>query len=304
MRSTSIGAASPLKLWFHRFSFVLLVTTAFAFVLIGRADVAAVSKLRMWLADLIAPVAVAVSQPVDATRQAVSDVEAYIALRSTVERLQRENDELRLWHSTARNLQAENLALREMLKMTPDPRASFVSARVVADSSSGYVRGVIALAGEAQSVTKGQIAMNGVGVVGRVQEVGKNVSRILLLTDINSRVPAIVERTRDQAILAGNNTDLPQLRYLARDADIKVGDRIATSGAGGAFPSGLPIGEVISIENGRIEVQPLADLARLEVVRIVNYRLTGILKRELDVDTAGGSGRSRTSTTGGVGAAD
>src|SRR5262245_14048123 len=130
MRSTSIGATSPLKLWFQRFSFVLLITSAFSFVLIGRADIEAISKLRMWLADLVAPVAVAVSQPVDATRQAVSDIEAYIALRSTVEQLQRENEELRVWQTTARNLQAENVALLDILKMPPDPRARFGSARV------------------------------------------------------------------------------------------------------------------------------------------------------------------------------
>jgi len=131
-----------------------------------------------------------------------------------------------------------------------------------------------------------QAAMVGNGIVGRVQDVGERVSRIMLLTDINSRLPILIERTRDQAVLAGNNSDLPDVNYLPRDADIKVGDHVVTSGLGGAFPPGLPVGEVAEIADGKVYVRPFADLGRLEFIRMVDYGLPGVLSEDLGVDAA------------------
>jgi rod shape-determining protein MreC len=145
---------------------------------------------------------------------------------------------------------------------------------------------VIALAGRDDGVVKGQAAMAGNGLVGRVQDVGDRVSRVMLLTDINSRLPILIERTRDQAVLAGNNSDLPDINYLPRDADIKIGDHVVTSGVGGAFPPGLPVGEVAEVEDGKVYVQPFADLGRLEFIRMVDYGLPGVLSEDLGVDAA------------------
>ncbi len=170
--------------------------------------------------------------------------------------------------------------------MTPNPRLAFISAPVVADASSGFVRGVIALAGQQHGVRKGQAAMVGNGMVGRVQDVGNRVSRVMLLTDINSRLPVLIERTRDQAILAGNNSERPEVSYLSRDADVKIGDHVVTSGVGGAFPAGLPVGEVADISDGKVYVQPFADLGRLEFIRMVDYDLPGVLQDDLGIDVS------------------
>jgi rod shape-determining protein MreC len=112
----------------------------------------------------------------------------------------------------------------------------------------------------------------------------------MLLTDINSRLPILIERTRDQAVLAGNNSDLPDINYLPRDADIKIGDHVVTSGVGGAFPPGLPVGEVVEVEDGKIFVQPFADLGRLEFIRMVDYGLPGVLSEDLGVDASKAQG--------------
>jgi rod shape-determining protein MreC len=157
---------------------------------------------------------------------------------------------------------------------------------VIADTSSSYVRSLIVLAGAGDGVVKGQAAITGAGLAGRVLEVGQRASRILLLTDISARIPVIVERTRDQAVLAGNNSENPELQFLPRDVDIKVGDRIVTSGVGGNFPAGLPVGEVVRATDGRIYVQLYAQLDRMEYLRLVNYSLPGILMQDLGVDTS------------------
>jgi rod shape-determining protein MreC len=270
--------------WFQRFSFVLLTIAAFGVLLIGKADTVMLSRLRIWVADSVGPLIHVVSTPVETARDTASEVQSYFSLKEQVEILLRENQALQDWEQQARNLKSENESLRALLKMTPSPRVSFISAPVIADASSGFVRGVIALAGRENGVSKGQAAMVGNGMVGRVQDVGERVSRVMLLTDINSRLPILIERTRDQAVLAGNNSDQPDINYLPRDADIKVGDHVVTSGVGGAFPPGLPVGEVAEIAEGKIYVRPFADLGRLEFIRMVDYGLPGVLSEDLGVD--------------------
>lgn len=286
-RASTIGAASPIKIWLQRFAFVLLLTIAFMTLLVGKADTVAVSRARMALIDGLAPLLEAIATPVQTVRRTVMDISDYMHLADENRALKAQNDTLLEWQRVARELQAQNNSLRNLLKFTPDPSASFVTAPIIADTSSGFVRSVVILAGAREGVTKGQAAMTGTGLVGRVLEVGNRASRVLLLTDINARIPVLVERTRDQAVLSGDNSPTPELRYLPRDVDIKIGDRIVTSGAGGAFPPGLPVGEVAEVNGGHIRVQPLADLTRLEYLRLVNYALPGILADDLKIDTSG-----------------
>jgi rod shape-determining protein MreC len=121
-------------------------------------------------------------------------------------------------------------------------------------------------------------AVSGDGLVGGVVEVGGRHARILLITDLNSQIPVVVERTRDPAVLAGDNTRLPRLVYLPQNAQVLAGDRIVTSGHGGVFPPGLPIGVVTSIDEGAIKVMPYVDWNRLEYIRLLDYGLDGVVK--------------------------
>ncbi|HVM84293.1 MAG TPA: rod shape-determining protein MreC [Candidatus Binatia bacterium] len=285
-RVGSVSIAVAARHWTQRFAFVLLVTFAFGVMLVGKADTVVISRARTLLIDLIAPVMDAASRPIASARDAADQVQELISLKEENARLAHENQTLLEWQTVGRELQSQNASLRDLLRFTPDPRATYVTAPVIADTSSSYVRSLIVLAGESDGVVKGQAAITGVGLVGRVLEVGKRASRVLLLTDISARVPVIIERTRDQAVLAGNNSDNPELRYLPRDVDIKAGDRIVTSGIGGNFPAGLPVGEVVGVTNGRILVQLYAQLDRMEYLRLVNYSLPGILMEDLGVDTS------------------
>ena len=113
--------------------------------------------------------------------------------------------------------------------------------------------------------------------VGRVTEVGDRAARILLLTDLNSRVPVAFDGSRERAVLAGDNSDRPRLLYLPEQSAVKIGERIVSSGNGGIFPPGLPIGIVSAIEDGIVRVEPYAELSRLDYLRIVNYGLSGVL---------------------------
>jgi rod shape-determining protein MreC len=247
-------------------------------MLLGKADIALIDRARTAVQDGLTPLLDGLSKPI-ATVNGLIDYASELAnLQAENEALRQKNRQLLAWEATARETMAENARLRALLNFVPEPETKYLSARVIGDQG-----------GAAEGVRKGQAAMTGEGMVGRVVGVGQRSSRVLLLTDINSRVPVLVGEARHQAMLVGDNSALPDLLYLADDAQLAVGDYVVTSGNGGVFPPGLPIGRVAAVEDGAPEVSPFVDWAHLEVVRLVDYALPGLI--EADGESLGGAER-------------
>lgn len=262
-----------------RFAFLLLVGASFALMLLGKADTVLVERLRGAVADTVAPIMDVVSRPAAAVSEVVGNVQELAAIREENARLREENARLKRWQTAARLLEAQNDALKELLNFAPLPEASFVTARVVADTGGAFAHSILVTAGGRDQVRKGQAVVTGEGLVGRVAEAGLRSARVLLITDINSRIPVSVGNARQRAILAGDNSERPQLLFLKSPSAIVPGDRVATSGDAGAFPQGLPVGVVAAVEeNGEVRVEPYVRRDRLEYVRIVDYGLKGILR--------------------------
>ncbi len=283
---SEIRVASPLKAWASRFALLLLVGAAFGLMLIGRTNTFIVEETRTAVTDMVTPILDAVSQPVETFGSAIEQAEALANLRSENLALKAQNENLLKWQGVARQLEAENAALRALNRMVPDPALSYITARVVGDPGGAFVRTVLINAGERSGVEKGQAALTSAGLAGRIAEVGQRSARVLLLTDINSRVPVVVGDRRDRAVLAGDNTNAPELLYLGPTAKVQVGDYVSTSGHGGVFPPGLPIGVVSGISEKGIRVEPFVDWAHMEILRIVDYEMIGILDFEARVGAA------------------
>lgn len=227
--------------------------------------------VRSAVSDTLSPALIVLSEPFRQVASFVGSVSGLSEMRAENEQLRIENARLREWYQTALMLDAENQSLHALLNVKPDPMHRFITARVVGDSGNAFVKSALVAAGANDGVQKGQAVLSGDGLVGRIIEAGKTSARILLLTDFNSRVPVIVEGSRQKAILAGTNEDKPLLKYLPADTDIKEGTRIVTSGNGGLFMSGLPIGVVVIDEAGQPRVDLYSDISRLSHVRIVDY---------------------------------
>jgi rod shape-determining protein MreC len=269
--------AVPVKVVGQRFGLPILVLASVAMIVLGKADTLLFERMRSGFADSAAPVLRIISEPVAAVDSVVGDFRDLFALRSENARLREDNERLLRWQQVAQGLEVENGRLRELLKLTPDPSASFVTGRVIANSGGAFVRSVLIDAGNGAGIVRGQAAITGEGLVGRVTEVGERAARILLVTDLNSRIPVAVDGSRERAVLAGDNSDEPRLLYLPPRSALKVGDRLVTSGNGGIFPPGLPVGVVSGTTDGIIRVQPYAELSRLDFLRIVDYGLNGVL---------------------------
>jgi len=275
-----IRLSIPFRQALAKLTLPVLIVAAFAVMLLGKADALLAERARMGLADTLAPLYALVADPLDRLRGTIADIDGLWSLRADNLRLREENENLRRWHSVALALDAENTALKANLRWIPDPAPSYLTARVIADAGGVYARAVLLAIGPESGLTRGQIALDANGLVGRVTELGARSARILLITDLNSRIPVTLENSRARAILVGTNGARPRLMYWPEGVTPAEGERVVTSAEAGAFPAGLPVGSVRYNASNVPEVEPAAQLSRLEVVRIFNYGLRGIVSPE------------------------
>jgi rod shape-determining protein MreC len=272
----------------ERITFPLLVLLSGVMIVLGKADQVMLESLKNSVMDAAAPALDMLSRPSGLVDTAVGRARDFLTVYQENARLAEENERLLGWQQAALKLASENAQLRDLLRVAPEPATSYVTARVIANSGGAYARSVMVNSGRENGVVRGEAAVTGEGLVGRVSEVGSRAARILLITDLNSRVPVIVEGSRQRAVLAGDNSEHPSLRYLEAGAAIRIGDRIVTSGQGGVFPPGLPVG-VVAVFNGELaRVELFVELSRVDYLRLVDYGLADALPSPLPLAPRGG----------------
>ena len=253
-----------------RGSSIIFIVTGLLLFLFSAFNPSTLQSIRLAATDTLAPAIAIVNTPFRVTADYVQAISGLAHLREENARLVEENARLREWHNAALSLKAENERLASLLHLkTPDPHG-FITARVISDAGNTFAQSLLVLAGEGDGVEKGQPVLSGDGLVGRVIESGNKASRILMLTDINSRVPVTIEGLDTRAILAGQNHPYPLLDHLPADHKIETGKRVVTSGHGGLFLPGLPVGLTYVDEHGQVFVQLFAESERITYVRIID----------------------------------
>ena len=270
--------AQPIRGLAQRFAYISMIAAAVGLMILGKVDVLLMDNIRAHVTDTVAPILDVLSRPAESVARVIDHVRQLSALSQENDRLRESQARLLQWQAAALRLEAENKNLRDLLNYVPGPEPSFITARVIADTGGAFAHSLILNAGVRDGVAKGQAAMTGDGLVGRVAGAGSRSARILLITDLNSRIPVLVGTKRTRALLAGNNSNRPRLIHLPSGETVSAGDRIVTSGHGGAFPFGLPLGVVASISDGGIGVEPYVERNRLEYVRLLDFGLGGIVR--------------------------
>jgi rod shape-determining protein MreC len=255
-----------------------LTVVAFAALVVARAQDGIFEGVRETVTDASAPVMEVVAAPAAEFKRWSEGVGSLFTVYEENQRLREENARLRSNLTELAELQRKTRRYEELLKVRPDDKITFVAARVIADATGPFVRTVLVNAGREQGLAKGQAVVDERGLLGRVVTAGQRSARILLLTDLNSRIPVLIEGSNLKAIMVGDNSGQPTLDYLPPGSRITAGARIVTTPDGGVFPPGIAIGTVAASKAPRVDL--FTGEARADFVRILKYTPS------VDVDSA------------------
>jgi rod shape-determining protein MreC len=231
------------------------------------------------------PVAGVAAAPAHWGGQVSDYIRGYFFAMSENRKLRQQVAELQGWRDTAIALQDANARYKAILGLKTDPPIPMVTGRVVLDSRGPFAATRLANVGVEKGVKVGNPVMSDRGLVGRVVGVTRGASRVLLLTDVASRTPVLVDTTDARAILLGDGGSHPRLSFLRGQNPVKRGDRILTSGDGGVFPRGLPVGVAVKGLDGQWRVQLDSDLTAIDFVRILRFKDFTDLVDEKQLDT-------------------
>ena len=242
-----------------------------AIFLVWRIDSPRVERFRARVTDQVVPNMEWAMAPVTGAINLVRDCQSYQRLSAQNRELRSELRQMQAWKEAALQLEQENARLLDLNNVRLDPRLTFVTGVVMADSGSPFRQSVLLNVGARDGIVDGWAAMDGIGLVGRISGTGDTTSRVLLLTDAASSIPATIQPSGQTALIRGDNTSAPVIDFLESPDMVRPGDRVISSGDGGVFPAGLLIGQVAAAPSGRLRVRLAADYERLEYLRVLRH---------------------------------
>ena len=246
-----------------------LVLFLFAIFLLWRIDSPRMERFRAALVDQVVPSFDWALVPVTKVADMIEGFQSYTRIYEQNQELRRELQQMKAWKEAALQLEQKNAKLLDLNNVRLDPKFTFVTGVVLADSGSPFRQSVLLNVGERDGIVDGWATMDGIGLVGRISGVGKATSRVILLTDSNSRIPVSIQPSGQKALLVGDNSASPPIEFLENQEVVRPGDRVVSSGDGGVFPAGILVGQVAMGTDRRLRVRLAADYERLEFLRVV-----------------------------------
>ena len=251
----------------QKFSLFALVVLSIIFIFVETIETKPLNYLRSFIKDTIYRGSLVVSVPSRSFSNITNFVSNHINIYSEYSQIKKENDELKNNISKSDFLELENTQLRKLIEEQVSSPSNLVSARVMLDKQSPYLNSFIINVGSNKDIKNGMTALDGKNFIGRIVDVNFFSSRVLLVSDLNSKIPVITEPSAYHAILSGHGKNEPTLEYLPENNNIQHGDKVYTSGKGGIFSPGIPIGK-IKIEDDIIKVLLFSDLSQISFINI------------------------------------
>ena len=251
----------------QRFSLFVLVILSVVLIFVETIETRPLNKVRSFVKDVVYRSATIVSFPLKSANNFAGFLENHLNLYSNYNELIKENNELRNNISKTDFLELENSQLRKLIDEQIESPSNLVSARVMIDKQSPYLNSFVINIGSNKGIKNGMAVLDGKNFIGRIVDVNFFSSRVLLVSDLNSKIPVLSEPSGSHAILSGRGTNEPTLEYLSKNNSIQDGDKIYTSGKEGIFTPGLVVGKA-KIEKNKIKVLLFADLDQITFVNI------------------------------------
>ncbi len=251
----------------QKFSLLALILLSIVLLFVETIEIKPLNYLRSFLKDSIYRGSIVVSLPSEAIKSVMLTVENHMNLYKQNIELRKKNALLKEKIYDPSFLILENEQLRKLLVDQEISSNNIISSRVMIDKQSPYLNSFVISGGRNKKIKNGMAALDGKYFIGRIVDVNFFSSRILLITDLNSRIPVIIEPEGYHAIMAGDGTPNPVLEFLPKNHNIKDGNKVFTSGKEGIFLPGIPIGK-IKIVSKKISLSLFSDINQITFINI------------------------------------
>jgi rod shape-determining protein MreC len=255
-----------------RFILAGLFAIALLLILVHKIDLGLISGVSKSVMFVTVPVINTLTMPARGLSYGYKQALSVINVYQENKRLIKENDELYLLKDRMKALKAENDLLKKLLHHYDTPEVQSRTARVVAETGGAFANALIIYLGDNSDEIKiGYPVVCSKGLIGRIDLISGKYARVTLLTDINSKIPVVSQKSRERGIISGVNAPEMKLLYTPLLAELQVGDILVTSGVGGGLPPDIPAARIKQIDMDSITVVPLFNPSETEIVKILLY---------------------------------
>ena len=257
----------------QRFSLIALIFFSIFIIVLGKYNFKGVNFLKLSIKEIVYRTTFIVSVPENFVIKSYQTIRNHFYLYSNYENLKKDYENLKATKLNSDFLKSENEALKSKINDV-SAQSSEILAKVIIDKKSPYLRSIIINRGSKDNVILGMAVLDEKFLVGKVVEVNYSTSRVLLLSDLNSKIPVSIEPNGVQSILSGSGSYFGEIQYIKDDYELEIDSQIFTSGSGGIFRSGIPIGKTVANDEiglNTIKVRFHSDFSQLRLVKIMSF---------------------------------
>ncbi len=258
----------------------LIILTLTAFLLMALQQTGRLNGIEGVVSAVMTPGQLTLTSLTDRVAETFSTISQFRTLQQRVAELERISDSVLVENLRLQEVERENQRLRELLEFAETrPGVQFrggqILARPIGYDSNNFLSFIMLDLGRRHGITVGMPVVTDQGLIGRISEIHEATSKVLLITDPSSTVNAILQSSRLTGVITGRPGSDPVMGFISQNGDLAVGEIVLTSGMGGNFPKGIPIGQVTEIRQRDFEtfqeavIRPTVDFARLEMVMVI-----------------------------------
>ena len=256
----------------QRFSLLSLIFFSIVFLILGSFNFKIINYVKAGIKEVVYRSSFIVSVPENLLKDSYITIQNYKKLYKENEKIKSELEILKAKDLLNEFIISENQRLKNIVDDNL-VKSDTIIAKVLSDKSSPYLRSIIINKGSKHKINLGMVVIDGEYLVGKIVEVNYSSSRVLLLSDLNSKIPVIVEPNTVISILSGTGKDYGVIQYSKKYEDIKNESVIYTSGAGSLFKAGIPIGRMnINNLSDEKKVDFFSDFSQLKFVKVVSFK--------------------------------
>ena len=258
----------------QKFSLLALIIASVILLSLESINSKSLNFVRSAIKDVIYRTSFIASIPGNTISPMFTTIQSHFKIYEQYEIVKLELQQLKNQQNQIAYLKTENDKLRKAIDDTDIYNYESVTSKVLVDKESPFLKSVILNKGFNSGLKKGMPVLKGPYFVGRITEVNYLSSRVLLISDLNSKIPVLIEPMGYQAIMSGTGNDFALLDFLPKNHQLEVGNLVFTSGTGGIFFPGIPIGRIELIEE-KFHVKFFSDLSQLYLVNVITSKLIG-----------------------------